>query len=396
MDYSITYVITTNKNIRCYGCTQNCEKFQKEKYIDLDTFKQHMNVLKKVINISELHFSIGEPLLHKELESICAIAHLFFPQSIICIHTNGVLLNTIKDDQLLKLTKEYNVKFSLYLYPIISYLKTYQKQVERFEKLNVEMYWNHEHIYFNKFSLTKYNLNCIESIKEKKKLFINDGKIYALCPSIQNIQHYLLNNNYIELNNLVNINQIDNLFKSIDCSQCKSNITPLLNLYVNNYEVYEKLIDYVYDLGQYLQIPFFYKNIKDSTSEREFESILNKNLNGILDVFIPFSKNCLQEEEIIELKILLNKQKDIHKINLYFVSIDEDKETQKKWFEIFETTKNFKLNTYFLKGKSLYLGQKKFFDNSRIINQYILDINNLKQLNDPSYLYDTIIKRRTV
>jgi hypothetical protein len=45
----------------------------------------------------------------------------------IYIHTNGVLLNTIKDNDLINLTQKNNVKFIFYLYPIISYLKTYQK-----------------------------------------------------------------------------------------------------------------------------------------------------------------------------------------------------------------------------------------------------------------------------
>ena len=36
------------------------------------------------------------------------------------------------------------------------------------KELNIDMYWSHEHIYFNKFSLSKYEKNCIDLIKEKK------------------------------------------------------------------------------------------------------------------------------------------------------------------------------------------------------------------------------------
>lgn len=395
MNYSITYVITTNKNIRCYGCNQNCDKFQAEKYVDLNSFKEHMQILKNIVIPSELHFSGGEPLLHKELKELCQIASLTFPQTKIYIHTNGILLNTLKDEQLLELTQKYNVIFSLFLYPIISYLKTYQKQVERFEKLNINMYWNHQGNYFNKFTLNKYSNSCCNTVKNKNQLLISDGKIYPLCPAIQKIQFHL-NNNYIELNNLTNIYQIQKLFDIIDCSNCKGQSIPLSNIYVNNYKQYECLIDYVYDLGAFLQIPFFYKNIKESTSDREFEAILNKTLTGWMDIYIPYSKTTLQFDKVLELKKLLTQQKDINKFNLYFVAIDDDIETQQYWFEIFESSNDFKLNTYFLKGQSLYLGEKKFFDNSRIINHYILDASNLDILKDTTFLSNIANNKRRI
>lgn len=386
MSTSITYVITTNKNIRCYGCSENCEKFQVEKYVDLETFRNHMKILKNIFTDNfELHFGGGEPLLHKQLEQICEIAREELPNTNIYIHTNGILMNTLKDNQLINLSKN-NITFSFYLYPIISYLKNYEKQVKRFEKLNINMYWTHEHIYFNKFTLKRYQNKCSDTIMNKGQLLIVDNKLYALCPSIQCVQYKLIdmeNNYYIEMDKIKNLNQINRLFIQDNCSNCKNNSIPISNLYINNYDKYKQLIDYVYDLGAFLQIPFFYKNIQDSTSPKEFSAILNRYVNGQLDIYIPFFKNSLTEEEILNLKNLLFQQKDIEKFNLYFVSIDDDKDTQQKWFEIFESSQ---LNTYFLKGKSLYLGEKTFFDNSRIINHYILDITKLEDLKDSLFL----------
>ncbi len=386
MSTSITYVITTNKNIRCYGCSENCEKFQAEKYVDLETFRNHMKILKNIFTDNfELHFGGGEPLLHKQLEQICEIAREELPNINIYIHTNGILMNTLKDNQLINLSKN-NITFSFYLYPIISYLKNYEKQVKRFEKLNINMYWTHEHIYFNKFTLKRYQNKCSDTIMNKGQFLIVDNKLYALCPSIQCVQYKLIdmeNNYYIEMDKIKNLNQINRLFIQDNCSNCKNNSIPISNLYINNYDEYKQLIDYVYDLGAFLQIPFFYKNIQDSTSPKEFSAILNRYVNGQLDIYIPFFKNSLTEKEILNLKNLLFQQKDIEKFNLYFVSIDDDKDTQQKWFEIFESSQ---LNTYFLKGKSLYLGEKTFFDNSRIINHYILDITKLEDLKDSLFL----------
>lgn len=385
MIQSIIYSITTNKNIRCYGCVDKCEKFQAEKYVSLEDFSQNMQTLKNILNPLELHFSGGEPLLHKELEELCKIANAFFPETQIYIHTNGILMNTLKDKQLLNLTKNYNVNFLFYLYPISNYLKNYQKIIQRFQTLKIDMFWTHEQIYFNNFSINRYGNTCKQTLKDKKQLFIVDNKIYPLCPVLQNIQCKLIeeNLNYIEINKLENIQQIIDLFSQVNCQFCCNNSVPLSNLYVNNYAKYEKLIDYVYDLGYYLQYPFFYKNIQDSTSAEEFKMLLTRQFNGQLDIYIPYYKNILTKDEIIELKKFLIGQKDIDKFNLYFVSIDEDKETQQYFFEIFSNN----LNTYFLKGKSLYLGEKTFFNNSRNNNHYILDITNLNLLkNDPLFL----------
>ena len=387
----INYVITTNKNIKCYGCKDNCEKFQNEKYVSSDVFHQHMKILKKIFSDPiELHFIGGEPLLHKELELLCKIAHEELPNSLICIHTNGILLNTLKDNQLLELTQNNNVKFSFYLYPLVKFLKNYQKKINRLKELNIDMYWSHEHIYFNKFSLSKYEKNCIDLIKEKKQLYINDNKIYPVCPLIQNIQYKIDYLNYIQLDELIDINQINKLFLQFDCSYCNQGKNPLSILYTEDYLNYESLTEYVYDLGIFLQIPFIYNNIQMSTSDKEFNAILNRYLTGWLDIYIPYNKDTLKKQEILKLNNLLQSQNNIDKFNLYFVSIDDDIETQQNWFEIFEKPTN-NLNTYFLKGKSLYLGLKKFFKNHRR-NFYILDISNLNILEDTSFLTSLIQK----
>ena len=381
----INYVITTNKNIRCYGCAQNCEKFQAENYVDEETFRANIKTLCNIFsNDFELHFSGGEPLLHKQLESLCEIVYKENPNINICIHTNGILMNTIKDDQLLRLTK-HNVKFSFYLYPIISYLKNYEKIVQRFERLEVNMYWTHEPIYFNKHTLKRYGNNCSDSILSQGQLLIVNNKLYPLCPSVQFAQHKIINDDtpYIDMNHLTNINQISKLFLQNNCVACKRTHMPIAELYTNNYKTYELLMDYVYDLGAFLQVPFFYKNIQDSTSKQEFNTIINRYLEGWMDIYIPFSSESLNDIEILDLKNLLLAQDNIEKFNLYFISIDEDINTQQKWFEVFETSN---LNTYFFKNKSLYLGEKTFFDNSRISNHYILDVTDLDLLKDSMFL----------
>jgi hypothetical protein len=87
-------------------------------------------------------------------------------------------------------------------------------------------------------------------------------------------------------------------------------------------------MDYVYDLGNFLKISFFHNNIKDTTSLKEFKSLLTRFCNGFLDIYIPFSKDTLTNIEVLELKALLKSQQNIENFNLYFISIDDDLQTQ--------------------------------------------------------------------
>ena len=146
-------------------------------------------------------------------------------------------------------------------------------------------------------------------------------------------------------------------------------------------------MDYVYDLQSYLNNFFFYENIQKTTSSKEFEMLLNRYVKGILDVFIPFSKTSLTKEQVLEFKNLLLAQQDIEKINLYFICIDEDIENQQYWFELFESSD--KLNTYFFKSKSLYLGIKKFFENQRL-RYCIFDLTKFNELKNTQFFLNII------
>lgn len=340
----------------------------------------------------DLIFSGGEPLLHKQLVELCNIAYQELPLINIKIYTNGILFNTIKDNELIDLNKK-NVKFYLHLYPIYTYLKTYEKQINRFKQLNIDLEWYHGNIYFNKFSLNRNNTNCYNNLKNNQSIIIKENNIYPICPSIQMIQYKLLDGstNFININDLNSKDQIINLFNNIDCSYCNAG-KPLSSIYVNNYSIYENLLN-VYDIGSFLSHEDIFKNISATACQKEIDCLLNRAVNGWMDIYIPFSAEISKNINLEELKYKLLTQSDIEKYNLYFVSIDEDLDTQMKWFNIFGYSDTFRLNTYFLKGKSLYLGEKAFFNNSRIINHYILDVLNINDLNNPNFL-SNILKNK--
>ena len=62
----------------------------------------------------------GEPLLHPNILELCKIAREIFPNAIIDIYTNGILLDKFNSQQI-ELFKELNIYFSIGLYPTIHY-----------------------------------------------------------------------------------------------------------------------------------------------------------------------------------------------------------------------------------------------------------------------------------
>lgn len=254
------------------------------------------------------------------------------------------------------------------------------------------MNWSHSHLYLNKFTLNRndsINNHCENNNIVTPSFFVKDEYIYLSCFPLHTIQSTLTSEQKrIKISELKNEEELLNIisFPLSNCKNCSLNNIPLLNLYLNNYPKYETLTNYLYDIGYFIQNPFFFENIKKGAGQLEFEAFLNRCLNGWLDIFIPFSEESSKDVDLMHLKNLLNSQQNINKCNLYFINIDNDITTQQKWFENFYLSTDLKLNTYFFNAKSMYLGNKKFYENSRIINKYFLDISNFQELNDSEFI----------
>ena len=428
---TVMYVITSNCNLKCYGCIQNCDKFQSEYYIDVETFKKEIKILHQTLpHLTHLVLQGGEPLLHKELVTLCKIAHKELPEVKIDIYTNSILLNTLKDDDLIDLYENYNVNFYLSLYPIHIYLNTYKKQIERLEKLGIKLKWQNSHIIFNKFNfcqnkdtdkIKKSFKSCVKHMITNTSFILKQGYLYLCCPSIAVVEEQILdptaNFGRIKLDKLKNESQLlDLLNQPFDvCQYCAmtqfeqeqqiipwkpqnlidfeiNNYIPFSNLYTNHYEAYEKLANNFYDLHIFMQEPVFFEHIKNDTGVREFDIILNKFFTGFLDIFIPFSNDNFKKIDIKNFKNQLLKQKNIEKFNLYFISIDNDKELQQKLFKEFAPFSTPKLNTYFFKNKGLYSSYITFIKNSYIKNKYLFDIQKDNLISNEFFI-DKIIKK---
>lgn len=89
---------TTHCNLKCRGCSR-FSNISKPHFYDLKTFEEDMKHLKSIgCKLSYLTMTGGEPLLHPELIDFIRIGYSYFPNSRLCILTNGMLFNKQKQE----------------------------------------------------------------------------------------------------------------------------------------------------------------------------------------------------------------------------------------------------------------------------------------------------------
>jgi hypothetical protein len=81
-------------------------------------------------------------------------------------------------------------------------------------------------------------------------------------------------------------------------------------------------------------------------------------------------------------------------MNFYFVAVDDDKDVQRKWYKELSPNTIAKFNVYFLKGKNLYAGCKKFLENSKIVHKHFFEVEDFTKLEDTSLFVQLIKEKR--
>ena len=94
-------------NLKCKGCS-HFSGLAPEQFISVDSFYNQMERLSQITNIRTLRLMGGEPLLHPKMVDFFVVARSFFPDSEIVLVSNGILLNTLSDEQI-HLLNENNI-----------------------------------------------------------------------------------------------------------------------------------------------------------------------------------------------------------------------------------------------------------------------------------------------
>lgn len=114
--------IVEHCNLNCKGCggvSNICE----EHFVDIDNYEKDLKALKGLFSgIKQFHLLGGEPLLHPELEDFIIKTRMYFPDSKIVVHSNGLLVPKLAQ-KVLDAMNKYAVDFLFTLYPVTGKIK---------------------------------------------------------------------------------------------------------------------------------------------------------------------------------------------------------------------------------------------------------------------------------
>lgn len=181
-------------NLNCKGCDHFCSLAQPQ-FTDLNVFKRDFERLSELFNgeAREIHLLGGEPLLNPDVEKFCHIARECFPNAVINIVTNGILLPKMPDS-FWRCCHDCNITVRPTKYPIKIDYESAQKKAEQFGV---------EYIYFNDAQQIKtmthnqYDLKGLQDPRDSfldccranKCIYLADGKLYP-CTFAPNIHHF--------------------------------------------------------------------------------------------------------------------------------------------------------------------------------------------------------------
>ena len=328
----------------------------------------------------------GEPFLHPMFKEFCKYAYQLFINTKVNIDvlTNGLILNTLNDNQI----QEYKqwVNFIVTSYP----------------------HFKNNKIKKNKLLLDQSRLffipnnvddNGTQNVTECRKqilpcLFVRDYKIY-MCPFAGTIHIYnkhcnknipITKNDYLSIYNLT-FNKLQNFINNFPKDICKycttgapmywttknyeeyKQIDPI-KLFVTNYDEYNELFNGA-NILKNLDNNFI-NSVKKEASSAQTVKNFNSKINGELDIIIPYYTRT--EDQFKNLYETLIEQKDIEKCHIYLISDNSPNEKEAlKFFHPFDE----KLNITLLKtAKRLGPGGARQYGINNSYNNYLFFLDS--------------------
>lgn len=208
---SIGFHLVDHCNLNC-KCCDVCSPIAEERFVTLESFVRDIKRLKELSkgNIRQISLSGGEPLLNPHILKIIEAARESFPNSIIRLQSNGILLLK-QDESFWKNLKRWDILVTCTKYPIkLDYDKIKNIALKYEVKFN---YFNNEeviktsyHIPFDINGQQDPRENFLNCFHANHCIGIHDGKIFTCSPAA-NAQHF---NKYFNVNmNLDAQNYID-------------------------------------------------------------------------------------------------------------------------------------------------------------------------------------------
>lgn len=108
--------IVEHCNLKCKGCSV-LANISEPGFVDMEKLESDFKKLKEIFwGIKFLKLFGGEPLLHPDLKKIIGLSRFYFPDSVLVVHSNGLLIPEM-DGSLFQVMKKECVKFEFTQYP---------------------------------------------------------------------------------------------------------------------------------------------------------------------------------------------------------------------------------------------------------------------------------------
>ena len=385
--------IVDHCNLNCSSCNNFAPLADKFFITEEDFFNQITLVKKTLPMLSRLIITGGEATLHPELFNLCKIARNIFPNIIIDILTNGIILNNW-EDIILQNYADLNINFFVTKYPKQNYSNLYN-QKQKFS--NIQIKENVQYLFSS--SLIDLNGKSENKYCQKYKLpclTLKNYKIF-ICPFSAHLDIYcnkknirIKNNDFILLNEDLNIDKLKEFYlsKKNICNYCFQEIETRFwnkHIYIDEYTKNNKelfLKDYkTYDI-LFNQIDKIDINNINFLVDENFKKYLQTRLEGKIDIIIPYYK--IDKHLLRECFLSLTKQTIINDCMIYLIS--DESPDEEYVFELFNTFKGLLNLCFFKLEKNSGPGVARNLAIEKSYNKYIFFLDSDDYLNNDNLL----------
>lgn len=191
LDYEVQLV--EHCNLNCKSCS-HFSPIAKEEFLDVDEYEKDCKRLSELFEqkVNFIRLMGGEPLLHPNIEKFLSITRNYFPNGIIDLDTNGILVLSMKD-KFWKAMHDNNIYLTITKYPIkVNYDLIKQKCKE--ENVHFRFFDEQPVRIFNHLPLDLSGRQNIEKSFYNCYLAnschtLKHGKMYT-CSTIPHIEHF--------------------------------------------------------------------------------------------------------------------------------------------------------------------------------------------------------------
>lgn len=215
-DMRIEVNLVDHCNLNCKFC-DHFSPIAEKRFLDIKVFENDISRLAKLTNgtLGGLSLIGGEPLLHNEVPKFFEISRKYFPNAVIDMVTNGILLKN--NDEVWKALKNYNIKLLITTYPINIDYESIDKKAkelkiayERFFMFGTDMKEKVSVHHPFKLDGSVNKNDFIQCYHFNRCIALRDGKLYT-CPIIPNSEHF---NKYFNQNLTISEKDYIDIYKA--------------------------------------------------------------------------------------------------------------------------------------------------------------------------------------